>query len=45
MHTEYKRLYVCLGHESEQNEINIEKALLGQEQGELDQEKVQEVMN
>ena len=34
-----------LGHESEQMEINIEKALLNQEQGDVSVEKVQDVMN
>ena len=34
-----------LGHESEQMEIEIEKALLNQEQGDISVEKVQEVMN
>ena len=34
-----------LGHESEQMEIEIEKALLNQEQGDTSVEKVQEVMN
>jgi hypothetical protein len=34
-----------LGHESEQLEIEIEKALLNQEQGDTNVEKVQEVMN
>lgn len=34
-----------LGHESEQMEIEIEKALLNQEQGDASVEKVQEVMN
>lgn len=34
-----------LGHESEQLEIEIEKALLNLQQGEVAQEKVQEIMN
>lgn len=34
-----------LGHESEQLEIEIEKALLSQQQGDVTVEKVQEVMN
>jgi hypothetical protein len=34
-----------LGHESEQMEIDIEKALLNQEQGDVSVDKVQEVMN
>ena len=36
---------MSLGQESEQNEIDIEKALLSQQQGEITVEKVQEVMN
>ena len=44
-HQECKRQYMNLGHESEQMEIEIEKALLNQEQGDTSVEKVQEVMN
>ena len=39
-HSECKRLYMSLGQESEQNEIDIEKALLSQQQGEITVEKV-----
>ena len=44
-HEECKKIYMSLGHESEQNEIEIEKSLLSQQQGEITEEKVQEVMN
>ena len=44
-HQECKKQYMNLGHESEQLEIEIEKALLSQQQGDVTVEKVQEVMN
>lgn len=44
-HKECKKHYMNLGHESEQLEIEIEKALLSQQQGDVTVEKVQEVMN
>jgi len=44
-HKECKKQYMNLGHESEQLEIEIEKALLSQQQGDVTVEKVQEVMN
>ena len=44
-HKECKKQYMNLGHESEQLEIEIEKALLSQQQGDGTVEKVHEVMN
>ncbi len=44
-HTEYKRLYHAYCEESEQLEIQIEKDLLSQMQGDISMEKVQETMN
>ena len=44
-HDECHRSYFTLCSESEHNEIAIEKVLLTQQQGEVDEEKVKEVMD